>query len=176
MQNSSTKKIKIGISNNPKERLRSLRGELKITIFLLGVMDGDYAEERKLHTQFNHLKSHGEWFYGGPDLLELIDNLQPVTYNIPFMTRHGPRSVEIQAASGVVSTRQQDEASTTIQVIITKCLIGYDIGLVEYCSVPTINNVREAISEALKTQDLTWYGQNGAAIRLLQLKKTQSSK
>ena len=72
-QGADTGRIKIGISDNPQSRLKSLQSSEKLTI--LKQIEGGEQVERQLHSKFKHLRLHGEWFEGSDELLEYIETL-----------------------------------------------------------------------------------------------------
>lgn len=62
--------IKIGYSIDPVIRASGLNAEL------LAAVPGDWALEKKMHAQFAHLRSTGEWFEPGEDLVGYINALR----------------------------------------------------------------------------------------------------
>jgi hypothetical protein len=64
--------IKIGTTIRLSERLKVLSRELGLELQLLGVVDGGYADEHALHTEFAHLRVEGEWFKPDFDLIGFI--------------------------------------------------------------------------------------------------------
>jgi len=66
-------KIKIGISQSPKKRLATLQCTSPIPLKMLAICKGGTKLEKKLHKQFKHLRSHGEWFRAEPELLSYIE-------------------------------------------------------------------------------------------------------
>jgi T5orf172 domain len=56
------KLIKIGASENPKVRLRSLQNSGPDELTLLAIMPGGIEMEQKLHRLFASARQHGEWF------------------------------------------------------------------------------------------------------------------
>lgn len=60
-------RVKIGFSTNVRSRLADLPHEQ-----VLGVIPGTFADENRLHKQFAHLRTTGEWFRAEPELLEFI--------------------------------------------------------------------------------------------------------
>jgi DNA-binding Xre family transcriptional regulator len=63
--------IKIGFTDNIKDRLRSLQGAYD-GVELLGIMEGDRATEKALHNQFRFCWVEGEFFVDTFELLEYI--------------------------------------------------------------------------------------------------------
>ena len=61
---SGTSWVKIGISNNYKNRLKNLQTSSPKTLKLVAVIKTDYATiyEKILHCHYNNLKMQGEWF------------------------------------------------------------------------------------------------------------------
>lgn len=75
--------IKIGFSDNVWRRMSSLRSSNSEHLILLGVMEGDRAEEKRVHELFK--RKQGEWFEDSPDLHEFIrvnceESLRPAPY------------------------------------------------------------------------------------------------
>jgi hypothetical protein len=72
--------IKIGKAKDYRRRvgqLQSQYGRLKI----LGLVQGDYSEERKLHKQFTGIRITGEWFSADKSLLQFIaESAQHIAY------------------------------------------------------------------------------------------------
>lgn len=54
--------IKIGHSGNPKARLAALKTASDQPLRMIGVMDGDKPDERRLHLRFADARLEGEWF------------------------------------------------------------------------------------------------------------------
>ena len=67
--------VKIGISENPEQRLSALQGSSPIELELLCVVPGGRKLENKLHRQFKSLRGSGEWFKAEQELMEYIINL-----------------------------------------------------------------------------------------------------
>lgn len=61
--------IKIGFTHRLSQRMAGLGGALT----LLGIVPGTTTTERMYHERFTHLRTQGEWFRAGPDLLAAID-------------------------------------------------------------------------------------------------------
>jgi len=68
--------IKIGIATCYNSRLSSLQSSSPDRLDLLGLLRPDGRDplqiEQQLHVQFDHHRSHGEWFQPGVDLLAYI--------------------------------------------------------------------------------------------------------
>lgn len=54
--------VKIGYSNDPNDRLRTLRIGSPTRLVLRGVLGGGRDMEATLHARFAHRRSHGEWY------------------------------------------------------------------------------------------------------------------
>jgi hypothetical protein len=63
--------IKIGSSNDPFRRLRTLQTGNDRPLVMLLAASGDF--ERKLHQKFAHLQLANEWFRPGADLIGFIN-------------------------------------------------------------------------------------------------------
>lgn len=68
--------IKIGYSDEPLVRLRSLRMSGPDELTLLAVKRGDMADERELHATFARFRLHGEWFKPSKRLLRFIEEVR----------------------------------------------------------------------------------------------------
>jgi len=75
--------IKIGCSNNPLVRMKTLEWEYEKRLELLAVMPGDQAKEAEMHRRFAHLRvgrtwvrgrhcGDIEWFYPVRELMDFI--------------------------------------------------------------------------------------------------------
>lgn len=62
IENSATKSLKIGYSNNPTKRFKALQTGSSTPLKLLATIKGDRHKETELHHQFKHLRLGGEWF------------------------------------------------------------------------------------------------------------------
>lgn len=71
--------IKIGTSLNVQKRLAALQSGCPYPIKLLAAYPGGPKEERRLHRQFLHLRTRGEWHQPGADLRALIREVQAET-------------------------------------------------------------------------------------------------
>jgi hypothetical protein len=67
--------IKIGVSTSPEDRLQQLQKHSPVTLTLICTIPGGYDQERKLHKQFAHIHSHGEWFNSTRELLQFIQEV-----------------------------------------------------------------------------------------------------
>lgn len=65
--------IKIGTTTRLSARLKQIAADIGHTPTVLAVLDGAFAEEHALHERFGFAKMRGEWFYPGPELLQLIE-------------------------------------------------------------------------------------------------------
>lgn len=65
--------IKIGVSNDPRARLRSLQTGSPVDLTLLGAAPGRGREmEAELHERFAAHRVRGEWFQPAPELIAYI--------------------------------------------------------------------------------------------------------
>lgn len=82
--------VKIGFTEQkPEDRLAALQTGCPHPLRLMGVMDGDVAEERRLHARFKRLRTTGEWF-------KLDDELRflAITYQIEKRIRVLERAIK----------------------------------------------------------------------------------
>ena len=76
-------RVKIGFSNHPDTRLKTIRaGHCKAPrgldtskAKLLATEIGGRERETELHKQFSHLREAGEWFRRSPELMTYIDSI-----------------------------------------------------------------------------------------------------
>lgn len=71
-------RIKIGYSENPNARLGNLPVE-----DVLAITPGTMADEHALHAQFAHLRTVGEWFETGEDLMRYIQHVKSQGLSVP---------------------------------------------------------------------------------------------
>ena len=64
IRSKETGDYKIGISKNPKKRLKQLQTGNSSELELLEIFETEYAHkvEKALHNLFSHAKKEGEWF------------------------------------------------------------------------------------------------------------------
>jgi hypothetical protein len=71
--------VKIGVSNNPADRLGTLQTGNPNRMELLGHIRGDERDEARLHQQFAEYKVGGEWFKDDQHVMDTIQKLlEPV--------------------------------------------------------------------------------------------------
>jgi hypothetical protein len=70
IQDTETRRIKIGVSAEPTQRLKQLQTAHAAELELIAVMDGSRIEEQALHQLFT--RKRGEWFEPTRDLLAFI--------------------------------------------------------------------------------------------------------
>ena len=73
-QSVDTGRIKIGLSKDPKKRMKQLQTSERL--FLLHAIKGTRWLESNLHDRFAHLRIHGEWFEPAQELFDYIEQLQ----------------------------------------------------------------------------------------------------
>jgi hypothetical protein len=67
--------VKIGISNNPEKRFKTLQTGNADDLTILALIPGNEQTERALHRRFDHLHVRGEWFQWRGDLAAFIETL-----------------------------------------------------------------------------------------------------
>lgn len=70
IQDTETRRIKIGVSTDPAQRLKQLQTAHASELKLIAVMDGSFSDEQALHQLFT--RKRGEWFEPTKDLLAFI--------------------------------------------------------------------------------------------------------
>lgn len=70
--------VKIGVSRNPLQRLKSLQAAVAEPLELLGTHKGSHTAELKLHDKFKHLRVNNEWFKLTDEIARYIaENCEP---------------------------------------------------------------------------------------------------
>jgi Deoxyribodipyrimidine photolyase len=68
--------IKIGLSNAPAKRMKSLQSQNDLPLELLGVLpNAERSGEVGVHQMFADAREHGEWFRPVPELLEFLKEI-----------------------------------------------------------------------------------------------------
>lgn len=70
---SENRKIKIGITSNLEQRLKTLSSMSPVKLELLAHCKGSTYTEQDIHRQFKQYHSHGEWFDEVPEIIEFIN-------------------------------------------------------------------------------------------------------
>ena len=65
--------IKIGFSNKPAERLKTLQTSHSRTLRLLLTIEGNEKDEKNLHAKFSRFRLKGEWFEPNEEILVYIE-------------------------------------------------------------------------------------------------------
>lgn len=68
--------IKIGFSDRPKKRIKSLATGSPRELEVLAVVPASVADEFNTHQKFAHLRIRGEWFRSDPELLDFIEEVK----------------------------------------------------------------------------------------------------
>jgi hypothetical protein len=78
LRDASGRRIKIGHTARLAERRKAIESERGTILDVLGIMDGGFDEEQRIHARFHHLRlergRNCEWFSPGGDLLAFIAN------------------------------------------------------------------------------------------------------
>lgn len=77
IQNSETKHIKIGYSNDVRKRLSEIQISSPHELKILSICEGDIELEKELHDKFNDYYIRGEWFNPSEELISYINNFPP---------------------------------------------------------------------------------------------------
>jgi len=82
IQGESGGAIKIGLSNNPQNRLKVLQTGYPDTLKILAIVVGDIKKEKLFHKKYDHIRLNGEWFKPAKELMDEIKHLQELQENI----------------------------------------------------------------------------------------------
>ena len=58
----SGERFKIGFTESPRKRQTQLQTGNPEPVYLLGVIEGQRADEERLHAEYAHKRTRGEWF------------------------------------------------------------------------------------------------------------------
>lgn len=78
----TTRRIKIGVANNPMSRFRSIQCGSPTELRIVGLIWGPRTNEKKLHRKFREHRVRGEWFDAAPDLIAYIEENGRITPEI----------------------------------------------------------------------------------------------
>lgn len=92
--------VKIGTAKQVAQRLAELQTGSPGQLVLIAEIEGDRAEEMRLHAQFHSLRERGEWFRYDGALREYIENLKQPKKDAP-VAPGDPRSDDL-IGSGVL--------------------------------------------------------------------------
>lgn len=68
--------VKIGFSEHPRRRMESIASMSPLPLRMVATMPGTMADEQALHRRFEHIRSHGEWFYFTSEIEEFIGGIK----------------------------------------------------------------------------------------------------
>lgn len=95
-------RIKIGVTDRLTVRLKALKARHGPGLHVLGVTDGSFKTEGKLHRRFSHLHTGDEWFQPGGDLLGFIGSETRPWDGSDEKTRHDPTLMEVKIDRDIV--------------------------------------------------------------------------
>lgn len=72
IQCKETKRVKIGIANNPSNRFDQIQTSCHTDLRWLGLMWRPRYMEKRLHRAFAKFHARGEWFEGAPEVVEYV--------------------------------------------------------------------------------------------------------
>ncbi len=68
--------VKIGFSQDLKNRCATLKTMSPISPQLIYTLKGSVDKEKEIHRRFNHLRHHGEWFRYTDEIRNYIDSMR----------------------------------------------------------------------------------------------------
>ncbi len=84
--------FKIGVSKNPKQRIKAVQTGNESKLKLLATYPSEYAHkiERTLHRQYSHHIGEGEWFdISLVEALSFDENCKKIEASIDFLKKSG---------------------------------------------------------------------------------------
>jgi hypothetical protein len=92
--------VKIGRSNSPFKRLRTVRHKSPHPVELVTMItEGPNITERRFHRALKHLRVNGEWFLADDDLLDLMLLIRDTEDPIERTRRVKQRLIELESAA-----------------------------------------------------------------------------
>lgn len=92
--------IKVGCAFDPYRRLKQLQMFSPVELALMGYLEGDRKDEKRLHRKMKKHRAWGEWFYPSPLLWRLIEagaaykeRIEPRIEECMRLNRDLPRAV-----------------------------------------------------------------------------------
>lgn len=73
------RRVKIGMSVSPRDRISTINADSPVAVRLVGTMPGTAENESALHRRFRHLHVKGEWFEYRDELADYIAKAEPWT-------------------------------------------------------------------------------------------------
>lgn len=67
--------VKIGWSRRPVDRLSSISCWSPLPLEIIAFAPGSMDDEHAIQHRFKHLHSHGEWFHGASDILDVAEKI-----------------------------------------------------------------------------------------------------
>jgi hypothetical protein len=142
IQNTETKHIKIGYSDNVRSRLSDLQISSPHELAILTVCEGGIEVEKELHDKFNDHYVRGEWFNPSEELISYINEFPPYvnkTY-IGLRKLRRDKKMTMEDVGKIMSISKQgvsdledryDEGRITINNLRTYLdAIGYNMDIV----------------------------------------------
>lgn len=95
IQEGNEGKIKIGFSEDPKERLKTLKIANPNNLRIIFQYEGSEADERKIHRMFKNYNISGEWFEPSEEIMEFI-NVTKDSYQVNRIHQLGEEFTNIK--------------------------------------------------------------------------------
>jgi hypothetical protein len=67
--------VKIGYSQNPQERLKSLQNGVPFELVIIKTIKGTAEDEREIHRRFYKHRVRGEWYKFNQEIKDFIDEM-----------------------------------------------------------------------------------------------------
>lgn len=148
IQRDSDNCIKIGKSQDVRERLQSLRFRYRqSTLNLLGVIDGYTKREKEIHRLFAKFWIDGEWFEPSQELLSFINahaGPLPEKEKRPTFVLHN-RIRQLVDAQGLNPHQVSNKTKTTYRIILglyNSDTISLDIRMSTLWAIATVLGVK----------------------------------
>lgn len=95
--------VKIGFTDNIKQRISHLQGFTPVKLNLLRLVKGSYDDEQNIHAKFKQHHRNGEWYYVHQDILNYFDSLEDLKW------RHGFTDSEKIDIIGAIKTERLNQ-------------------------------------------------------------------
>jgi hypothetical protein len=114
IQNTVTGNIKIGVSNDPNKRLRSLQTGSADSLVLLGALLTSELSEAKAHDMFRKHRIRGEWFKPRKSLRVFIEKRFP---DVEFSQEPAPDPLTFKEKARQIAEALENQNKTELEIV-----------------------------------------------------------
>jgi hypothetical protein len=113
---------KIGISRNPRGRMSKMQSDHHEPLRIIGLFEGDRAEEATIHSRFANERLSGEWFNPHPEILAGSFGLPRTPYAVSSRKR-GPEPKNIKSPIGQIIEKAGGAAKLAARLNVARTTV-----------------------------------------------------